>query len=218
MDWAAWSEYVEHVRCTSTISLDRNRNLERVMDIRKTPNKYCKYICPILGIKCFGILIGLWNEWPESRGLMPGGSHEFYLCLFVNTGSDLTRTLVQRTSGFYTAVNQSGHAVSNSHPISSRCYKTLHSDRQRSRKLQRKFFKFICGVDRRYQMKAIFLRVCFLFETGHAVLSTFSITVCTIWYSNPDRVKKCVFSKSSRPVLQTTFLLFDKYKDVIPLL
>lgn len=119
------SEYVEHVRCISTFSLDRNRTLELATDTRKTTNKYCKFICPIRRIKCFGILIGLWNEWPESRGLMPGGSHEFFLCLFVNIGSDVTRPLFQRTSGFYTAVNQSDRAVSNSHLISSRRYKTL---------------------------------------------------------------------------------------------
>ena len=89
------SEYVEHVRCISTFSLDRNRHLEHATDLRKTPDKYCKYICPIRRIKCFGVLIGLWNEGPESRGLMPGGSHEIYLCLFVNTDSDLTRPLVQ---------------------------------------------------------------------------------------------------------------------------
>lgn len=200
MDWVAWANIWN-------MSVGRNGTSDHATDIRKTSDKYCKYICPVRRINCFGILIGFWNEWPESRGLIPGGSHEFYLCLFVNTGSDLTRPLVQWTSGFYAAVNQLDHAVSNSHPVSSRCYKALCSDRLRSRNLQRKNFKFILVAEHRYQVKAIFLRFYFRFETGHAVLSTFSFTDWTIWPSNPDRGKKCVFSKMSRPVLETAFLL-----------
>jgi len=89
------SEYVEHVRCISTSFLDRNRTSEHATDAGKTPDKYCKLICPIRRINCFGILIGLWNEWRENRGLMPGGNHEFYFCLFVNTDWGLTWPLVQ---------------------------------------------------------------------------------------------------------------------------
>jgi len=74
---SSMSKYVEHVRCISTSSLDRNRTSVHATDIGKTPDKYCKYICPIRRIKFFGILIGLWNGWPENWGLMPGGSHEF---------------------------------------------------------------------------------------------------------------------------------------------
>jgi len=59
---SSMSECMEHVRCISTSSLDRNRTLGHVTDIGKTPDKYCKHICPIRRIKCFGILTGLWNE------------------------------------------------------------------------------------------------------------------------------------------------------------
>ena len=41
------SDYVEHVRCISTSSLDMNRTSEHATDMGKTPDKYFKHICPI---------------------------------------------------------------------------------------------------------------------------------------------------------------------------
>jgi hypothetical protein len=58
---SSMSEYVEHVRCISTSSLDMNRTSEHEMGIGKSPDKYCKYVCPLRRIKFFVILIGLWN-------------------------------------------------------------------------------------------------------------------------------------------------------------
>lgn len=206
------SEYTEHVRCISTSSLDSNSTSEHATDIGKTSDKYCKTICPIRRIKCFGILIGLWNEWPENRGLMPDGSHELYLCLFVNTELGPHSALVQWTSGFYSGVKQSNHSISNSHPVSSRRYKTLHSDRQRSRNLLWKNFKHILVADRMYQMKAIILGFAFCLRQGMLYYPFLVLRTGRCDFRILIGARSVPFTNCPDLFWRPLFLLFNKYR------
>jgi len=72
--------------------------------------------------------------------------------------------------------------------------------------------KFLLVADRRYQMKAIILWVCFPFETGRAVLSTFSFTVWTIRSMIPDKARNVSFPNHPDRFWSPRFLLFNNYR------